>query len=139
MKKLYVVCALFAVCMLTGCDMDKMIHKKDDTVEKKDIEYTVVEDADVPPEFLEIINEKKEDKFQTTFSDKEFLYIGVGYGQQPTSGYCISVEDIWQTDDSIDVTLGFDGPDSNEQIIEEFTYPYIVLKVENTEKQVNIY
>lgn len=139
MKKCCIACALIGACLLSGCNTSNIIQTKKEVESKMPIEYTVVEDADVPTEFLEAINGKKKEKFKLTFSDKENLYIAMGYGEQPTSGYCISIDEIYQTSDSIEINLCFDGPDRNEETVAACTYPYIVIKVECTDKMVNIY
>lgn len=130
-----IVCiAMILVCVavVSGCSLEK--QKNDEN--KQTIDYTVVEDADVPDELMDIIDEKKSEPFKITFSDKENLYIVAGYGEQPTGGYSITVEEIYQTDDSIEISTLFEGPVKNEDVGNNVTYPYIVLKVENTDKTV---
>lgn len=117
---------------MTGCSLER----RQDEVEQKDIDYTVVEDADVPDELMDVINGRKSEPFKISFSDKENLYIAVGYGEQPTGGYSIMVEKIYQTDETVELKTQFEGPVKNEEISSDVTYPYIVIKVENTEKTV---
>ena len=61
----------------------------------KDLEFTVVADADLPGELKEIIDEKKELPFKLHYSNKDHLYIVVGYGKQNSGGYSIAVEELF--------------------------------------------
>lgn len=132
--KRFVGIAMVCFCMLgiVGCSLEK----RHDSAEKKEIDYTVVEDADIPDELMDVINGKKSSPFKITFSDKENLFIAIGYGEQATGGYSITVDEIYQTSDSIEVGTRFEGPEKNEEQATGITYPYIVIKVENTEKTV---
>lgn len=133
MKRAVIVfVAMIALMGITGCSLER----KQDKVDKTAIDYTVVEDADVPEEFMSIIQGKKTEPFKITFSDKENLFIAIGYGEQPTGGYSITVEEIYQTPDTVEVKTQFAGPVKNEEVANSITYPYIVLKVENTDKTV---
>ena len=78
---------------IVGCS----IEKSHDSAEKKEIDYTVVEDADIPDELMDVINGKKSSPFKITFSDKENLFIAIGYGEQATGGYSITVENTEKT------------------------------------------
>lgn len=110
---------------LTGC-------KTEDTDIKKirDIEYTVVEDADLPGELKEIIDEKKEDPFKLSYSNKDNLYIVVGYGIQNSGGYSVSVEELYLTSNAIYIDTNLIGPTDEDMITQGVTYPYIVVKME---------
>jgi len=114
---------------LTGC-------KSDDTGGKKikDLEFTIVEDADVPEPLMKIINEKKKEPFKLSYSDTDNLYIVVGYGEQPTGGYSIKVNEVYLTDNAVVVDTDLIGPGENEQVTNALTYPYVVIKTEFTDK-----
>lgn len=133
MKKAVIIIAI--MIFLTGASGCSLERKKPD-VEKTAIDYTVVEDADVPEEFMEVIQGKKSEPFKITFSDKENLFIAIGYGEQPTGGYSITVEEIYQTGNTVEIKTQFAGPVKNEQVAGNITYPYIVIKVEDTDKTV---
>lgn len=127
-----ILIVLLIIINTTGCSLER----KEKDINKSDIDYTVVEDADVPEEFMKIINDKKNRPFKITFSDKNNLYIAIGYGEQPTGGYSISVEEIYQTQEYIMVKTHFSGPVKNEKVSQVISYPYIVIMVENTDKTI---
>lgn len=116
---------------LTGC-------KSEDTDIKKirDIEFTVVEDADLPGELKEIIDEKKEAPFKLTYSNKDNLYIVTGYGKQSSGGYSISVEELYLTSNAIYFDTNLIGPTDKDMVTQGVTYPYIVVKMEFIDKSV---
>ena len=58
-------CALLALaCLLPGCSVENT-----DPVKLKDLEFTVVENAEVPEELLTIIEERKSANFKLTYED----------------------------------------------------------------------
>lgn len=116
---------------LTGC------KAKDTEVKKlKDLDFTVVEDADIPGELKEIIDEKKEEPFKLSYSNKDYLYIVVGYGKQNSGGYSIAVDDLYLTDNAIYIDTNLIGPSSEDMVSQGVTYPYVVVKLEYREERV---
>lgn len=108
-------------------------------VEKvRDLQFTVVEEADIPPELLDKINEKKGDPFKLTFASqgKEYRYIVIGYGTKNTGGYSISVEQLFLSENAVYVDTNLIGPKKDEMVTQALTYPYIVLKIEYIDKRV---
>lgn len=120
-----------AVFVLIGC-------KKDETEIKKirDLDFTVVEDADLPGELKEIIDEKKEKPFRLHYSNKDHLYIAVGYGKQNSGGYSIAVEELFLTDNAIYIDTNLIGPSQDDLVVQGVTYPYIVVKLEYMDKKI---
>ena len=90
----------------------------------------------VPEELRNVLEEKKSKSFKVTYEDEGYLYICVGYGEQKTSGYSISVKDLYLTKNAIYVDTELVGPGSQEQTAEAVTCPYIVLKLEYLDKSV---
>lgn len=112
--------------------------KTEDTDVKKlrDLDFTVVEDADIPGELKEIIDEKKENPFKLSYSNKDNLYIVVGYGKQNSGGYSISVEDLYLTSNAIYIDTNLIGPSKEDLVTQGVTYPYIVVKLEFLDKSI---
>lgn len=111
--------------IITGCSSKEGNLKK-----IKDLDFTVVEDADVPQELKDIINEKKIEPFKLNFSNTENLYIIVGYGQQPSGGYSIAVEELYLTENSVVIDTNLIGPSETDLVTQAPTFPYIVVKLE---------
>lgn len=122
---------LLSGLFLTGCKSENTDIKK-----IKDLEFTVVEDADVPEQLMKIINEKKKEPFKLSYSDEDYLYIVVGYGEQPTGGYSISVNDLFLTSNAVYIDTNLIGPGENESVTNVITYPYIVVKTEFQDKNI---
>lgn len=130
--KMYIltVCigALIAV-MLTGC-------KKEQKEEKIDsIDYTICEESELPVNLVDIINDKKESAFELTYTKDDYTYLVRGYGKQSSGGYSISVEDVYYTDNTVCLVSKLEGPAENELVLNAATYPYIVVKIEYTDKE----
>ncbi|BCJ92497.1 hypothetical protein acsn021_00660 [Anaerocolumna cellulosilytica] len=135
MRKVKIWVLLFALVgssfLLTGCKSEKTDIKK-----IKDLEFTVVEDADVPEQLMEIINEKKKEPFKMSYANGDSLYIVVGYGEKPTGGYSIAVDNLFLTSNAVYIDTNLIGPAENEQVTNALTYPYIVVKTEFIDKSV---
>lgn len=128
---LMLVIITFLCIGLAGC-------KKDDEGIKKirDIDFTVVKDADIPGELKEIIDEKKEEPFKLSYSNKDSLYIVVGYGKQNSGGYSIAVEELYLAENAIYIDTNLIGPSADDNVTQGITYPYIVVKMEFIDKNV---
>ena len=120
---------VFVVRFLTACSVEK-----DDL--KKDLEFTVVGETDLPEELKQVIGEKKTAPFKMTYTDDQNLYIAVGYGEQENGGYSISVRELYLTENAIVADTELLGPESAEQTGAEKSYPYIVVKTEYLEEPV---
>ena len=83
--KVFLTAALFLWAFmarfLTGCSVEKADQDK-----VRDLEFTVVSEAELPEELAKLVAEKKEAPFKLTYSNDQGLYIAVGYGEQATGG-----------------------------------------------------
>lgn len=134
MKAVILVSMILWVLMarfLGGCSAGK-----DDGNRVRDLEFTVVGDMEVPEELQKIINEKMTQSFKLTYSNDQNLYIVIGYGEQPSGGFSIAVNDLYLTDNSIVIDTELKGPEKGENVGVEKSYPYIVVKTEFLENPV---
>lgn len=123
--KQYLFVATFVICFfLYGCAAGT-------DGKKEDLEYTIVEQADVPEELQKIIEEKKIAPFTMTYTDNERLYIIVGYGMQNTGGYSIEVPSLALTKENIVIDTNLIGP--AEKAVALRSYPYVVVMTEYRE------
>ncbi len=124
MKKIIlVIMAMVLMGTLAGCSL-----LSEERVKLQDLEFTVLGEEKIPAELLSIIEEKKAEPFKLTYSDQEYLYISIGYGEQSTGGYSIAVNDLYLTDSAIFVNTELLGPDPSEKNSSSPSYPYIVIK-----------
>ena len=133
-KMMWLACLLlwaFLVRVLTGCSVEKENQDK-----VRDLEFTVVGEADLPEELKNLVMEKKAAPFKLTYSNDQGLYIVVGYGEQATVGYSISVNGLYLTENSIVIDTELKGPEKGEDVGAEKSYPYIVAKTEYLENPV---
>jgi hypothetical protein len=135
MRRLRIAVLLLTIVItalgITGCKTEDTDIKK-----LKDLEFTVVEDADLPGELKEIIDEKKENPFKLSYSNKDYLYIVVGYGKQNSGGYSISVDDLYLTSNAIYIDTNLIGPSQDDMVTQGITYPYVVVKLEFMDENV---
>ncbi len=135
MKKFAVPIVLLMImimaALLSGCKTENTDIKK-----IKDLDFTVVEDADLPGELKEIIDEKKEGPFKLTYSNKENMYIVVGYGKQNSGGFSVTVNELYLTKNAVYINTNLIGPSKEDMVTQGVTYPYVVVKLEAREERV---
>ena len=115
-----------SMIIMTGCATTQEMPEK-----IRDLDFTIVEADEEPQALVDIISEKKEEPFQMSYTLGEDLYIVVGYGAQESGGYSIQVNECYETESSILVDTTLLGPESQEEITDNVTYPYIVIKTES--------
>lgn len=133
MKKLAVWAAgllLSCVCLLGGCS-DKGAEEK-----VKDLEFTVVGQNEIPRELMDMIEQKKTEEFRLTYTSGEDLYIAVGYGEQQTGGFSISVPEFYLTENSMVIKTELQGPEQGSQQAASPSHPFIVIKTKFIEEPV---
>lgn len=130
-KRCVYILSIFALLFLSACSAGKD-HKE----KLRDVEFTVVGQNEAPEELTEIIREEREKAFMLTYADKGWLYLARGYGERETSGYSVEVKECYETEDVIAIKTELIGPQADEEIAEESTYPYIVVKIEYSDKHV---
>lgn len=129
LKLFFLLSSIAVIIMLAGC------QKKDTEIKRiKDLEFTVVEDGDVPAPIMDIIMEKKKQPFKTSYVYSDNLYIIVGYGEKPTGGYSISVDDLFLASNAVYIYTNLIGPSENDYVTNAVTYPYVVVKTEFVDK-----
>lgn len=133
MKRMIPVILLaLAAVLCVGCS----ISKEESSDKISDVDFTVVEDIDIPDEVKEVIEERKTNPFQVAFLNGDAAYIIVGYGEQPTGGYSITVDELYRAEDGLHVKTTLLGPEKDAAVDAALSYPYIVLKTETTEEEI---
>lgn len=113
-RLLSVLCLLILLFM-TACAGKA---QKDSLAKIKNLEFTVLSEDAIPEEMKKVIQEKNPNPFKITYSDRGFLYIGIGYGEQETGGFGITVNDLYLTENAIyfDTTLLGPSPDNETPV-----------------------
>ena len=75
-------------------------------------------------------------RISTSYADQGELYLAVGYGTRPTSGYSIKVKALYETENAVYIQTELLGPSKEEKITEKQTYPYVVVKMEWIDKNI---
>lgn len=116
------------VFVFTGCEAQEEVGDK-----LKDLDFTVVGENEQPDALKSIIAEKSKNAFQISYTIGEELYIAVGYGEQPSGGYSIMVNEFYETSDAIIIDTTLIGPNAGQNAMDNPTMPYVVIKTENIE------
>lgn len=116
---------------MAGCG-----EKEEEIPKIKDLEYTVVEEGEVPKELLEKIRELRATPFQMTYESEGYIYIAKGYGTQKTSGYSVRVLELYQAESGIVFSSELLGPEREEPVLQMETWPYIVIKLPDMDLEI---
>lgn len=130
-KKMILYGMILVLIGVMGCSKEKLSTDKEEN-----IDFTVLEQSEVPVKLAEKIADKKEKGFKMTYIEEEYMYLAIGYGKQPTGGYSISVKELYSTKNSICIKTSLIGPNENDMVLKAITYPYIVIKLEKIDKDV---
>lgn len=122
---------LCIILMLSSCQLEKTTLNK-----VEDASYEILEEGDFPEKVKEILAEKKENDFKIVYKDNEYLYILRGYGKKETGGYSISIKELYFSKNALVFKSELVGPKKGETVIEKNSYPYIVVKTKETDKNV---
>lgn len=116
---------------LSGCKMQTNEREK-----LRELEYTIVEEEKVPEELRQILEEKRKKEFKLTYEEEGSLYLCIGYGEQKTSGYSISVKELYLSENAIYFDTSLIGPGKDETVSETPSYPCLIVKTEQIDKPV---
>lgn len=131
-KLRFVLTLLLTIALLlTGCGIGTSENTR-----LRDLEFTVVSEERLPEELKALVEERKTAEFKITYSDNEFLYICIGYGEQATGGYSIAVNDLYLTENAIYISTSLLGPGPEDKTGNSPSYPFIVVKTEFLDKTV---
>lgn len=119
------------VFLNTGC-----VSRPQKTRKLRDLEYVIVDKDLIPSELQLLIEENKSMPFKLTYSEQGKLYIVEGYGTQPTTGYSVEVNSLYETENAIYIDTNLLGPGKEEEIKEISTFPYVVVQLEALKKKV---
>jgi hypothetical protein len=128
------VVALLTSILLVGC------AGTDNAQEKlSDLDFSVIGVEEQPETLLDIIADKADAPFQLSYTIGEDLYIAVGYGTQQSTGYSITVNEFYETKDSLVIDTSLIGPGSADNVTSTPSTPYIVIKTHNIEDKTIVF
>jgi hypothetical protein len=105
---------------------------------KKEIDFHVCRETEMPDELKEMIEHRKEKPFQLIYEDSAYRYCAAGYGRQERNEYVVAVRDFYETEDMIvldTVLTGRKGEESWKAGSSEVC-PYILIRFDLTGKSV---
>lgn len=123
MRKVIFLILIICICC-SGCS------KKKESIKIKDIEFTVCDEGKLPDELVNIINEKKENSFKLTYSNQDYLFIVVGYGEQNRGDLSITVDELFLSKNAVYVDTNLVGSKDSKADKNLISYPYIAIKCE---------
>ena len=137
MLRLYETKSILLILLVCTFFFNSGCSEKEISAEKvQDLDFTVVEQADIPVKLADEIATKKEGGFKISYKDGEFMYIAIGYGKKDTGGYNVVIKELYLTQNAIYINSSLIGPNENDMVLKANTYPYVVVKIENRDLNV---
>ena len=96
----------------------------------------LIDQEHLPEEMTEVLSQLKKKAFHFVYSDQGKTYLAEGYGACPTTGYTIEVKKLYETEHAVCLNTSLMGPATGEETKEITTFPYIVVEISGTEKEV---
>ena len=128
MKRIKMFLTVIAVTtLLSGCSFGTIEEQK-----TGDVIYEIVKKEEIK----EAGKKEMWISYADTGKEETYLYVVRGYGTQQTTGYSIEVNACYETVDTVVIRTTLQGPEKKEKIHKKKTYPYIVIKIPYTEKQI---
>ena len=118
-------CILITGLTLLLCGCSAVRQEKGEAVD-----FTLVAHDEIPEELLSLIEEKKAEPMELWYQDGTYFYIVRGYGTQSYAGYSIAVEELTLAEDEYVLRTRLIGPDTTEEVMEEPSFPYVVVKTQ---------
>lgn len=119
------------IAVVSGCGIEKTDGNK-----IRDLEYEIQEEDQLPEELKAKIEEKKAADFKLVYESDDSLYVVRGYGEQETGGYSIQIQEFYLTGNAVVFQSKLLGPSKDEVKNAAPSYPYVVIKTENVDKNV---
>ena len=132
MKKVSFILVAAGIC-LALCACAKMQGSEERV---RDLPFSVLDESAIPENLLSEIEKRKTEPFEYIFSDREYTYICIGYGEQKTKGYSVAVDDLYLTKEAVYAETTLLGPQTKRTAVNEASYPYIVIKTEYLEQTI---
>ena len=120
------------VFMTISCGQSK------DAVKRKEIEYKVCSDTELPDELKTMIEERKEKEFQLIYENSVHSYLIAGYGRQKSEEYAVTLKAFYDEGDTIllDTLLVNHSKAETEKSGQPEPCPYIVIRCDLIKKAV---
>lgn len=127
-KFILAVCmSVMMLCIFSACTLFK------EAEEGEKVDYDICDESMLPQELKDIINSKKEEAFNLTYSNNTYTYIVICAGTQNRGDVGIEIEALYKDDNAIYVDGVLKQIASAGDATENTVYfPYTVLRIQKT-------
>lgn len=114
----------------------------DTTIESSPVEikmnHKVITDdaAELPEEVQKWVSEHKQGEYTGSLNSNGHTYILVARGESPNPGYGVELTRVFAHESNIMVQARYTEPEPNMSYIQVITYPTLLIKIDQTSKEV---
>ncbi len=96
-----------------------------------EMNFQRVQEEQLPGEVQNWLNENIIEYGEKTFVHENKLYILVAYGEKPTAGYTVEIDQVEKLDGNINVYASFQDPGPDDMVATVITYPYDLVVIDD--------
>ena len=127
---------LFGLFLLTAGVLGGCMHREAQIKKIRDLEFEILTEEQVGTELFRMIEEKKQTPFRFTYQEEGMLYICIGYGEKPSGGYSITVDELMEAENAVYVNTNLIGPDKEDTEVGGISYPNLIIRTGDIDKAV---
>lgn len=136
-KRLSLVVLICIFVMFTGC-MAKEKTKSINTKERVEVDYSILKKGEAPEHVAEYLSARAGEAYTECMSEAGYTYAIISFGNQATSGYSIRIDEVSEGNRDIGIKAKLVAPAKDAKVNQVTTCPYVILKLEDKGKEVNI-
>ena len=118
------------------CSGMGVIRKKPEITGEKSAAFQLMSEREIPEELKEWMEQEKAHPFMLTYAVEQDIYAARSYGPQNKTGYQIKVDAVLEGEKTVRIQTSLLGPEKGEKTKDVVTYPYVVVKLKKTEKEI---
>lgn len=100
---------------------------------KELLDFTRIDYQDLPEQIKSWVDNSRKQEIAQTKNFAGYTYILVTYGEKPTGGYRVEIQELQKRKDSIEIFVEFQAPAADQMVTQAFTYPYDLVRIKATD------
>jgi hypothetical protein len=135
-KLMKVILVLLGLAIFVGGCGTNMENSTSGGKENLPVNVVEIQIEQVPEETKVILDQLKGKENTTIVQGDEYLYALITMGEMPTGGYKVKLDSIQETGDELIISYEYSQPNPSDAVLQVITFPYLLLEVMNTDKEI---
>ena len=135
-SKMFKITVLWMVILSSIWSSSGCIRKKPEITGEKNAEFQLLSEREIPEELKIWMEQEKKHPFMLVYTENEDVYAARSYGPQNKTGYEVKVDAVSEGEKTVRIQTSLLGPEKGEKTKDIVTYPYVVVMLDETEKEI---